>query len=59
MEVAELGSGPGWSSSSSTVPKGYTRLGGASEQRGIARQVAVLFRASISLSGNLEGIAVC
>ena len=53
MEVAELGSGPGQSCSSSAVPNGCTRLGGAS------CQVAFLFRASVSLSGNLEGIAVC
>lgn len=59
MEVAELGSELGRSCSSSPVLNGCTRLGSASYQRGIARQVAFLFRASVSLSGHLEGIAVC
>lgn len=59
MEVAELGSEQGRSHSSSPVLNCRTRPGDASYQLGIAGQVAFLFRASVSLDGNLEGITVC
>lgn len=58
MKVAELGSELGQFCSSGPVLNCCTRLSDASYQLGNVGQVASLFRASVSLSGNVEGIVV-